>query len=51
MHLRNAFLIFRCGAADWGGALNAVGTLPLVKLNEGRLLGSKTTVGVVVGGL
>lgn len=26
--------------------LNAVGTLPLVKLNEGRLLGSKATVGV-----
>lgn len=31
--------------------LNAVGALPLVKLNEGRLLGSKTTVGVVVVGL
>lgn len=31
--------------------LNVVGALPLVKLNDGRLLGSKTTVGVVVGGL
>lgn len=31
--------------------LNAVGTLPFVKLNEGRLLGSKATVGVEVGGL
>jgi len=31
--------------------LNAAGTFPLVKLNEGRLLGSKATVGAVVGGL
>lgn len=51
-HLRNAFLIFRGADADWGGALNDGGALPLVKLNEGRLLGSKTTgVGVLVGGL
>jgi len=31
--------------------LNDVGALPLVKLNEGRLLGSKATVGAEVGGL
>lgn len=31
--------------------MNSVGALPFVKLNEGRLLGSKATVGVEVGGL
>jgi len=31
--------------------LNDVGALPFVKLNEGRLLGSKATAGVEVGGL
>lgn len=45
-HLRNAFLIFRGAVADWGGALNVIGAVPLVKLNEGRLLGSKATAGV-----
>lgn len=50
-HLRNAFLIFRGAAADCGVALNVVGALPLVKLNEGRLFGSKATAGVVAGEL
>lgn len=31
--------------------LNAVGALPFVKLNEGRLLGSKATAGVELGEL
>lgn len=31
--------------------LNIVGALPLVKLNEGRVVGSKATAGVEVGEL
>lgn len=41
-----AFLNFRCGM---GGALNPVGALPPVKLNDGGVLGSN--VGVLLGGL